>query len=665
MTPEGAARPPGRVAREPVGEDEDVGDDASAGDEQRTWLELLAADRPAVELDRTRRQLLDAGSADDRSAVAAEAELALRIRGRLDERRQRADELTVLNDLARRLTSLLSPQELLEEVARQARRLLAVDVAYLMLLHDLDSLRIEVVDGSMGSVLRGIVLSRGSGLGGEILRTGQPAWSASYLDDERFTHLGPVDAAASSERLQGILGVPLLVGTETIGVLFAAERRRRDFADREVELLAALAAHAAVALRNAELFERQRRTEAELNQVVAALHEADVRRQRAVDLRERLTTVVIRGGGHADLVHQLMPAFDGVIGICDTDGALVAGRLPADFAAGPVFAEARSGGPASVQLDGGTQLTAAPVFLPGGFAGCLVLTSTRWDEARAEEVRQLLTIGADTVALVVANERSVTEAELRLRSELVHALLSGNVDDSTVRRRARAVGIDLDGVAVVAVCDPSGADPRAASRVVTQLAGTFRGWSAEHANRLVLLLPRTTAPAVTAWVRRLSGDGGIPGVFAVADCGGGVQEVRQGYEAARQSVAVVLALGRTSDYVDTAELGPYRALFSQTGRDQLGRFIDHTIGPLLVHDADQGRDLVRTLRFYLDEAQHHARTAAALHIHANTLYQRLERITELIGAGWRDPARAFDLQLALRLQGLRTVVEAADEDQLA
>src|SRR5919205_2513783 len=134
------------------------------------------------------------------------------------ELRRRADELVVLNDLARRLAALHDTRDVLDEVARQARRLLGVDVAYIMLLRG-DVLRIEVVDGAMGSVMRGIELERGQGLGGQVLAAGSPLWSESYLEDGRFPHTDGLDSAASSEQLGGILGVPLVVGDETLGVL--------------------------------------------------------------------------------------------------------------------------------------------------------------------------------------------------------------------------------------------------------------------------------------------------------------------------------------------------------------------------------------------------------------------------------------------------------------
>ena len=47
-----------------------------------------------------------------------------------------------------------------------------------------------------------------------------------------------------------------------------------------------------------------------------------------------------------------------------------------------------------------------------------------------------------------------------------------------------------------------------------------------------------------------------------------------------------------------------------------------------------------------------AETAKRLHVHPNTVAQRLDRIGTLLGEDWRDPARRLDVQLALRLRRL-------------
>ena len=47
------------------------------------------------------------------------------------------------------------------------------------------------------------------------------------------------------------------------------------------------------------------------------------------------------------------------------------------------------------------------------------------------------------------------------------------------------------------------------------------------------------------------------------------------------------------------------------------------------------------------------RAALQLHVHANTVAQRLDRIGVLLGPDWSAPERALELQLALRLQLVR------------
>ena len=140
--------------------------------------------------------------------VVTEAERVRELRELLDERLQRAEAAQVPNDLARRLASLRDPAVVLSEVARQARRLLAVDVAYIMLLRpgrraaDRGGRRIDGLGPARDRA------GPDTGLGGRCSGPAGPLWSERYLDDTRFRHRGPIDAAAGSEQLGGILGVP-------------------------------------------------------------------------------------------------------------------------------------------------------------------------------------------------------------------------------------------------------------------------------------------------------------------------------------------------------------------------------------------------------------------------------------------------------------------------
>jgi hypothetical protein len=539
------------------------------------------------------------------------------------ELRRRADELVVLNDLARRLAALHDTRDVLDEVARQARRLLGVDVAYIMLLRG-DVLRIEVVDGAMGSVMRGIELERGQGLGGQVLAAGHPLWSESYLEDGRFPHTAGVDSAASSEQLGGILGVPLVAGDDTLGVLLAAERRARAFLPHDVELLAGLAAHAALALRTADLFDRERAAATELRAANATLREVNASRERANDLRDVLNEVVLHGGALPAVVAALDRSAGLVVAVRDQHGRVLAGELPPD---------------------GGLVV---PVELPGGHGGDLVAAPTPVPD---EEAVRLLRIGATTVAVLLASERSVAEAELRTRGEFVHALLSSGADEASLVRRARAIGIDLHAVVTVAVVEAEPVGAAAAGAFAARLAAELRGWSAAHAGQVVVLLPAPVEQARAAVARMSAADAATP-TTGLAAGPGGPAGVRASHEEARQTAALLIALDRAGSCAASDDLGLYRSLFSRSGRADLTAFVRATIGPLLDYDGDRHRDLAVTLETYLELARHHARTCEALHIHANTLYQRLDRITEVLGSQWKEPGRALELQVALRLHRL-------------
>jgi DNA-binding PucR family transcriptional regulator len=60
-------------------------------------------------------------------------------------------------------------------------------------------------------------------------------------------------------------------------------------------------------------------------------------------------------------------------------------------------------------------------------------------------------------------------------------------------------------------------------------------------------------------------------------------------------------------------------------------------------------ELVRTALIYLDQAGHAARTAAALSVHRQTLYYRLEKIEQLCGVDLDQGEARLQLHLGLAL----------------
>lgn len=78
--------------------------------------------------------------------------------------------------------------------------------------------------------------------------------------------------------------------------------------------------------------------------------------------------------------------------------------------------------------------------------------------------------------------------------------------------------------------------------------------------------------------------------------------------------------------------------------------VEHVIGPVVGYDARRGTELVATLTAYFDAGRSPTRAATQLHVHPNTVQQRLDRITALLGENWQGVDRALDIQVALRLR---------------
>ncbi|ASS65562.2 hypothetical protein CIC07_05010 [Paenibacillus sp. RUD330] len=96
------------------------------------------------------------------------------------------------------------------------------------------------------------------------------------------------------------------------------------------------------------------------------------------------------------------------------------------------------------------------------------------------------------------------------------------------------------------------------------------------------------------------------------------------------------------------ELGVLQLLPALNDGNRLEDFVDRHLGPLLLADRLKGSELLLTLKVYLDAEGNKQEAARRLYIVRQSLYYRLERIGELLGALWLMPERRLAVQVALR-----------------
>lgn len=629
------------------------------------FLELLAREASAVEFEgpiiRARAAGADPAAIEELEQAKVEA---LKVRDLLKRRARREAELSALYDTAGDLAALRDLDAVLEAIVHRARQLLATDVAY-MTLHDPErgDTYMRVTDGSISAKFRALRLAMGAGLGGLVAQTATPYATADYFADARFRHKEDIDEAVTEEGLVAILGVPLRLGQRVIGVLMAANRSARPFHQEEVSLLASLAAHAAVAIDNARLLQETRNALEELSRAHRTAREHGQAVERAAMAHDRMTSLVLRGGGIEDVAAVVTDVLGGSLAVLDDLGRAIGGAAGELAEPDVGVLEAAQASRALGRTVRRGDLLIASVDVGGEPLCTLVLRSDDADE-------RILERAALVCALLLLFRRSVAEAEGRVRGELLDDLIS-RPGSPGLADRARRLGVDLGAPHVVVVVKHGGQRERAAFWASSQ-AAVRHGLAAGRGDEVVLLLPGDHAGAVaqraaaelSASLQSTATAGAAPAVGPAEPSRGAqgdprvrdeqgdsrVRDVAAAYQEARRCAEALIALGRAGDGASAAELG-FVGLLVGDGHDVRG-FVDRVVGPVIDYDARRGTALAGTLAAYFGAGGSPSRAAEALHIHVNTVTQRLDRVGRLLGDGWLEPERALEIQLALRLHRL-------------
>ncbi|MFI7343453.1 helix-turn-helix domain-containing protein [Streptomyces sp. NPDC050085] len=625
---------------------------AAPADAQAPFLELLARGASADAYEQPVLLARAEGRGPAWIAALEDAKrLALGVREEMEGRRRREAELSALFETAHDLAGLRDLDAVLQAIVQRARSLLGTDVAYLTLN---DPVRgdtyMRVTEGSVAARFQQLRLGMGEGLGGLVAQTARPYVTDDYGKDLRFQHTRTIDAGVGDEGLVAILGVPLMLGPHVIGVLYAADRRARVFAREEIALLGSFAALAAAAIDTANLLTETREALGELERANEIIRDRSGVIERASDVHDRLAELVLRGGGVHDVAAAVSQVLDGTVEFTDAEAA------PAE-----ALEASRADGHA---VRRGEDWIAA-VAAGGELLGALVL---RGHPGLDPVDQRTLERAAMVTSLLLLARRSASEAEQRVRGELLDDLLDARDRDPRVlRERAARLHADLEArhVVLAARLEQGGADAeqQAAARrrlwsAANHLAATRQGLAAARDGGTVLLLPLDSGATASDLAAHVAGRLGAAihetvTVGASAPVGSlttRADTAAVAYAEAQRCLDALRLLGRAGEGAAAEDFG-FLGLLLADSRD-VGGFVSRTIGELVGYDERRGTDLVRTLDAYFASGMSPARTKDALHVHVNTVAQRLERIGRLLGPDWQSPARSLEIQLALRLHRL-------------
>lgn len=491
-----------------------------------------------------------------------------------------------------------------------------------------DELRIraasEVYSHAVGRVAFGV----GEGLTGWVAQHGRAAFIRDgLLDDPRTNYVPELE----EERFQSMVAVPVTARSgRVLGVVVLHTVAPRTFEQDDLDFLSRTAALVAGPIETARLLADSRRRVAELT-AVASLSE----RIAAETGRAELHAVVVGG------LRELLGCESVELHLVDEDR----GRLELVAADPPLPASASS---PTVLLD-------APVAvqLTAGDRRLGVLAAHGRGARPEEDTDWLLRAVATQVALALSKAELIERlTEENLVRDLFAAFAEGRAGE--LDARLRAVGLDPTRTSMVVHVQPA-----------RGRRGEVTGWAERAEARLRRVAPGTLCHPVDDRLEALLPvvgpvvmiDDALRAVAAEFDVAIGRSEPRPLAKAASSAreaaTAVAAALARGSHGVALA--------FEELGAD---RFLVHACAavepsdPLLVavralsdYDLRRGTQLVPTLEQVLADRGRHAASARALHVHPNTLRQRLDRIAQITDLDL-ETTDLLALEVALRLARL-------------
>ncbi|KAA0918862.1 GAF domain-containing protein [Dietzia sp. ANT_WB102] len=572
-------------------------------------------------------------------------------RGALMTEHLRASRMREVHESTGELVAIHNVDAVLREITSRARRLLECEYVYLNTPDESGegSFAIRAWSGDLDPEFLGVTVAPGVGVGGIVLQTGETFQVSDYGSTHRIARSPGYTDLLARQGISTLLGTPLMVSGRITGLLFAARSHASAFTDDEVFLLTALAQHAAIALQNAESDERRERALRELSVAIEQSETKRAEQERQSRLQARLSSIILDGAGVAEVLDAVRGEAGIDIAYVDTSrgpGGHVIGAVPGMPDPGVLAAtrgEISRPGVRAVSVRG-RRWSVIDVVAYNRVLGHLVSGPRGLDD---EAAARLLEWTSQATALCQLSTQALADAERRSAREVVRRLVSSASPTHELRRQVHRSGIGTDGLRVLLL--DTGGEPT--EGVFTDLTVRHGGLAAELEDAVVVLTPAGDDASVLELAEEMRRR--LPVNVVVGRHIRDLARISSEYSQALRAARLAAALGYSGEVLRVEQFGVFSMLFTDPDAVDLEMFVRVQVGPLLDADARHGTELASTALTVLDHAGGLTSAAKALNVHPNTVAQRVGRITRLLGPGWREQPRAFEIHAALKLDGLR------------
>ena len=450
--------------------------------------------------------------------------------------------------------------------------------------------------------------------------------------------------------IRSVIAYPVLVDGRVECVMYLGQMGSADIlTERDLWLLQIFTTQVGIAIRNARQFSDIRQLNDNLirrDAIHATLTNLSVRNMGT----EKITAELSRMAGQPLLFVDLI--------VNETVPSGV--RLPENLTYGALLKRIENGREAG-RIDIGTngQMALYPVRSGTVVLGCLIVESPsglgRIGEMAIEQ-------GASVLALELFQKQNVLGIYYKNQRELFEAILRTH-DPDLLQEKADALGIRSSAGLTAAILQVSGGpDPQELETAVFRLIAMLRktaqdqlqmifGWQ----NRMIILAALESPSEQELFEKRLAklfaDPENNPDRYRLRGGLGspvnGLHQIKRTYREAEIALNNPISDRSSARPVRYAEIG-LRRLFTNRNTEEANKFLTDIFGPIRKADRTGGA-LEQTLITYFEHNRSAGETAEKIHVHINTLYQRLKKIEDTLGLSFKNPDDVLQLQLACYL----------------
>ena len=195
--------------------------------------------------------------------VAARIGTAIENARLFQHERNQAETLLLLNEVGREANSTLQVEEVLRRAAELTKRLIDYQIFAILLYDEADHVFRHRVTVKFGQrVQEKFAVPAHEGIVGAAAALGQPVVVPDVTQDPRYLMVNP--------ETRSEMAVPMIYQNRVVGVMDLESPQLNYFTPDHVQVLSILAAHLAVSIENARLYERVARDEARMERDLSA-----------------------------------------------------------------------------------------------------------------------------------------------------------------------------------------------------------------------------------------------------------------------------------------------------------------------------------------------------------------------------------------------------------